>query len=124
MPYVATASIGFLKDLEKKVRRAMEFRGPRYIQIDQPCTSVWGFPSDRTMEVARLAVNSGLVPLFEMVNGRVVKVRKIKTRIPVIDYLKLQKRFRHLFVDPACADEITRIEALSQENIDRYGLMD
>jgi len=124
VPYVATASIGFLKDLERKVKRAMEFSGPRYIQIDQPCTSVWGFPPDQTMEVARLAVNSGLVPLFEMVNGRVTKVRKIKNRVPVTDYLKVQKRFKHLLADPACADEITRIEALAQDNIDRYGLMD
>ena len=62
VPYVATASIAYLKDLEKKVKKAMEFCGPRYIQIDQPCTSVWGFPTNMSMEIGRLGINSGLVP--------------------------------------------------------------
>jgi len=120
--YLATASIGYLRDLQKKVKRAMEFSGPRYIQIDQPCTSVWGFPPNMTMEIARLGVNSGLVPLFEMEDGRVIKVQKIKKRIPVTDYLKPQKRFRHLFA-AECQAEIERLQAIADENIEKYGLM-
>ena len=77
----------------------MEFTGPRYIQIDQPCTSIWGFPAERTMDIARLAVNTGLTPLFEMVEGQVTGVRKIKKQLPVEDYLKPQKRFAHLYQD-------------------------
>ena len=54
VPYVATASVAHLKDLQKKVKKAMTYHGPRYIQIDTPCPSVWGFPSDRTLEIGRL----------------------------------------------------------------------
>ena len=122
-PYVATASIGYLKDLENKVKRAMEFSGPRYIQIDQPCTSVWGFPTDQTMEIARLGVNSGLIPLYEMESGEIVKVRKIKKKVPVVDYLKPQKRFRHLFSDPDCETELEALQQTADENIRRFGLM-
>ncbi|MGB9436652.1 MAG: thiamine pyrophosphate-dependent enzyme [Desulfobacterales bacterium] len=121
-PYVATASVGYLKDLQKKVKRAMAFRGPRYIQIDQPCTSVWGFPAHLTMEYARLAVNSGLVPLFEMENGRISKVRKIKKPVPVGDYLKGQKRFAHLFKSDEGAAEIKHLQEIAEANMAKYGL--
>ncbi len=122
-PYVATASVGYLKDLEKKVKRAMEFTGPRYIQIDQPCPSVWGFPAHLTMEYARLAVNSGLVPLFEMVDGKITKVRKLKKPVPVEQYLKGQKRFAHLFKDPAGPEEIKALQEFADDNIAKYGLL-
>lgn len=122
--YVATASIANLSDLRRKVGRAMEFHRGRYIQIDQPCPSVWGFPSDQTLEVARLAVNSGLAPLMEMEPGQPIKARKIKKIRPVTDYLKAQKRFRHLFDRPEGKAEIDRIQALADDNIKRYGLAD
>lgn len=123
VPYVATASVAFLKDLEKKVKKAMEYRGPRYIQIDSTCPSVWGFPSDRTLEVARLGVQSGLIPLFEMENGRITKVRKIKKKISVEAYLKSQKRFRHLFGEDQDNQEIEAIQKLADANIQKYGLL-
>ncbi|NNG08398.1 MAG: pyruvate ferredoxin oxidoreductase [Desulfobacteraceae bacterium] len=123
VPYVATASVAFLKDLEKKVKKAMEYRGPRYIQIDSTCPSVWGFPSDRTLEVARLGVQSGLIPLFEMENGRITKVRKIKKKISVEAYLKSQKRFRHLFGEDHDNQEIEAIQKLADANIQKYGLL-
>ena len=122
-PYVATASVGYLKDLQKKVKKAMAYQGPRYIQIDSTCPSVWGFPSDRTLEVARLGVQSGLVPLFEMEEGRVTRVRKIKKKIPVEDYLKTQRRFKHLFTIDEGKTVVEEIQALADENIMRYGLM-
>ena len=122
-PYVATASVGYLKDLQKKVKRAMEFTGPRYIQIDQPCTSVWGFPSHLTMEYARRAVNSGLAPLIEMEYGQVTKVRKIKKPLPVEEYLKGQKRFAHLLKDEAGRAEIEHLQAIAEANLAKYGLM-
>lgn len=121
--YVATASIGFLKDLKKKVKKAMDYCGARYIQIDQPCPSVWGFSPNLTMELARLAVNSGLVPLFEMENGRVTKVQTIKKKVPVEDYLKPQKRFRHLFASDEGREEIKKLQQMADDNIDKYELM-
>ncbi len=123
VPYVATASVAYLKDLQKKVKKAMEYRGPRYIQIDTTCPSVWGFPSDRTLEVARLGVNTGLVPLFEMENGKITRVRKIKKKVPVEEYLKSQKRFRHMVSGDGKPEEIAAVQALADENIEKYGLL-
>ena len=73
VPYVATASVAYLGDLRQKVKKAMALHGPRYIQIDTPCPSVWNFPSHLTLEVGRLGVSCGLVPLFEMLDGKITK---------------------------------------------------
>lgn len=123
IPYVATASVAYLKDLQKKVKSAMGFRGPRYIQVDTPCPSVWGFPSDRTLEVGRMGVQSGLIPLFEMEEGEIINVRKIKKKVPVGEYLKMQKRFRHLFGGSEGEREMAEIQALADANIEKFGLL-
>jgi pyruvate ferredoxin oxidoreductase beta subunit len=123
IPYVATASVAYLKDLQKKVKKAMGYHGPRYIQIDTPCPSVWGFASDRALEVGRLGVRSGLVPLFELEKGQPRRVRKITDPLPVKDYLKAQKRFRHLFSVPEGESVIAEIQKQADDNIERYGLL-
>lgn len=123
VPYVATASVAYLKDLQRKVKKAMTFGGPRYIQIDTPCPSVWGFSSDRTLEVGRLGVNCGLVPLFEIENGRITGVRKIKEKVSVEDYLKAQKRFKHLFDKEQKSGEIEQIQRVADGNIRKYSLL-
>ena len=122
IPYVATASVAYLKDLQKKVKKAMTYTGPRYIQIDTPCPSVWGFPPDYTLEVARNGVNSGLTPLFEMENGVITSVRKISKPASVEDYLKPQKRFRHLLRGDGDSAELREIKELAASNITKYGL--
>ena len=93
IPYVATASVADLHDLEAKVARAMEFRGARYVHIHVPCPLGWGSAPADTIRIARLAVESGLFPLFEAINGRVTEATKIRRRVPVTEYLRLQKRF-------------------------------
>lgn len=123
VPYVATASASYLKDLQKKISKAMGYRGARYIQIDTPCPSVWGFPADQTLEIGRLGVQCGLVPLFEMEDGHIRNVRKIKEKIPVDLYLKPQKRFRHLFAEAGEAEGIRRIQAQADSNIEKFGLL-
>jgi pyruvate ferredoxin oxidoreductase beta subunit len=123
VPYLATASIAYLKDLKKKVKKAMAFRGSRYIQVDTPCPSGWGFPSHLTLEIARMAVGCGLVPLFEMENGKVTKVRKIKEKLSVADYLAGQKRFRHLFLNNQGQRELQKLQKFADRNIKEYGLM-
>ncbi len=122
VPYVATASVAYLKDLQKKVKRAMKFHGPRYLQIDTPCPSVWGFPSERTLEIGRLGSDCGLVPIFEMEDGKIIGRRKIKKKIPVTDYLKAQARYRHLFRDDRGQAEIVRLQGMADRNIEKYGL--
>ena len=122
--YVATASVAYLRDLKKKVKIAMSCHGPRYIQIDTPCPSVWSFASHLTLEIGRMGVNCGLVPLFEKQNGAVTAVRKIKKKIPVAEYLKLQKRYSHLFKSEQGQAEIEKLQALADRNIEKYGLME
>jgi pyruvate ferredoxin oxidoreductase alpha subunit len=100
IPYIATASIAYLADLERKIRRAAEVtragRGMAYIHVQQPCATGWYFPPEKTVEVARLAVQTGVWPLLEIEDGVLkvnIKPRELK---PVEEYLKLQGRFRHL----------------------------
>ncbi len=102
----------------------MQLHGPRYIQIDTPCPSVWSFASHLTFEIGRLGVNSGLVPLFEKENGAITAVRKIKKKISVDEYLKGQKRYRHLFTGSQGPEELQKLQAMADRNIEKYGLMD
>lgn len=121
-PYVATASVAYLKELQRKVKKAMEYHGPRYIQIDTTCTSIWGFQPDQTLEVARLGINCGLVPIFDMENGKITNVHKIRKKVPVTDYLSAQGRFKHLLRDEQ-VEAIAEIQALADSTIEKYGLL-
>jgi pyruvate ferredoxin oxidoreductase beta subunit len=122
--YVATATVALLRDLEAKVRRAMEFRGARYIHIFVPCPLGWGHASEDTIRIARLATETGLFPVFEAEHGEITSVTKIRRQLPVEEYLRPQKRFAHLFGTPPRADVIGRIQAIADRNIRRYGLVD
>lgn len=123
IPYVATATVADLHDLEAKVRRAMELHGARYIHILVPCPLGWGTASFDTIRIARLAKETGLFPVFEAERGEVTAVLKIRRRTPVEDYLKPQKRFAHLFGEHPRSDTIARIQALANKNILKYGLL-
>ncbi|HEY7484899.1 MAG TPA: thiamine pyrophosphate-dependent enzyme [Streptosporangiaceae bacterium] len=124
IPYVATATVAELRDLEYKVRRAMEFHGARYIHIMVPCPLGWGSAACDTIKVARLAKESGLFPVFEAEGGEVTGVSKIRRRVPVEDYLRLQKRYAHLFGPTPRPDIVARIQAMADRNIRRFGLLD
>ena len=101
IPYVATATVADLRDLEAKVERAMEFRGARYMHVFVPCPLGWGSASRDTIRLARLAKETGLFPVFEAEHGEVVERRRRSAgRVPVEEYLKLQRRYAHLFGDP------------------------
>jgi pyruvate ferredoxin oxidoreductase beta subunit len=67
-------------------------------------------------------VRSGLVPLFEMEDGRITSVRKVKDKVPVEEYLKAQKRFRHLFDSEQGRRAVRKIQALADENMEKFGL--
>lgn len=92
-PYVATTSIGYPRDMIRKVKKATEIVGPTYIHAHAPCTTGWGFDTSKTLEVAKLAVETCLWPMYEMENGEITQVRKVKDPKPVEDYLRVQKRF-------------------------------
>lgn len=120
IPYVATASVADLHDLEAKVGKAMEIGGARFIHIHVPCPLGWGSEPCDTIRLARLAVETGLFPVFEAEHGEVTDATAIRRKRPVVDYLKLQKRFRHLLNDPAAIDAI---QAIADRNIRRFHLL-
>ncbi len=124
IPYVATATVADLHDLEAKVERAMTFKGARYLHVLVPCPLGWGSAAGDTIRVARLAVETGLFPLFEAVDGEITSVTKIRRRTPVEEYLRLQKRFAHLFGDPPRPDIVARLQAGANRNINRFGLVE
>jgi pyruvate ferredoxin oxidoreductase beta subunit len=124
IPYVATATVAGLHDLEYKVEQAMEFRGARYLHILVPCPLGWGSASCDTIKIARLAEETGLFPVFEAVDGDVCSVSKIRRRAPVENYLKLQARYAHLFKTPEGAETIARLQQVADRNIARFGLLD
>jgi hypothetical protein len=95
IPYVATATVADLRDLEAKVEKAMTIRGARYLHIFVPCPLGWGSASRDTIKIARLARETGIFPVFEAENGAVTDVTRIRHRVPVEAYLRLQKRFAH-----------------------------
>ena len=124
IPYVATATVAELHDLEAKVRRAMSFRGARYLHVFVPCPLGWGHASDQTIRIARLAKETGSFPVFEATNGEVTSVSKIRRRLPVEEYLRPQKRFAHLFSPQPRLDVIAMLQAIADRNIRRYGLLE
>lgn len=124
LPYVATATIAFPVDLDKKVKKAMAVRGPKYIQIHCPCPLGWRHDTSLSIQIARLAVDTGLYPLLEYENGRLAAVKKTAKLKPVEEYLKPQRRFSHLF-DRTGGDVIlAEIQAIANRNIEKYGLED
>jgi pyruvate ferredoxin oxidoreductase beta subunit len=124
IPYVATASVADLHDLEAKVTKATEISGARYIHIMVPCPLGWGSASEDTIKVARLAVESGLFPLFEAEHGAVTSVKKIRRQVPVEEYLRIQRRFAHLFKKGAeDRERIEAIQRMADANIANYGLL-
>jgi pyruvate ferredoxin oxidoreductase beta subunit len=123
IPYVATASVANLRDLEQKVTTAMEIHGARYIHIHVPCPLGWGSAPADTIRLARLAVESGLFPLYEARDGHVTSRTQIRRKVPVDEYLKLQKRFAHLFGNAAGAERVALVQAMADRNIAEFGLL-
>jgi pyruvate ferredoxin oxidoreductase beta subunit len=124
IPYVATATVADLRDLEAKVERAMGIRGARYLHILVPCPLGWGAASSDTIRLARLARETGLFPVIEAEGGEVTAVTRIRHRVPVEDYLRPQKRFAHLFAGDGQPQMIARIQAQADRNIRRFGLLE
>ena len=114
VPYVATASISYPEDFMKKVKKAKETEGPAYIHLHQPCTTGWGFDPSKTIEIGRLAVETGAWLLYEIEEGEFRITYRPIQRKPVTEYLDAQRRFKHLkeqekakiqeYIDNICAE--------------------
>ncbi|HEY0903667.1 MAG TPA: thiamine pyrophosphate-dependent enzyme [Marmoricola sp.] len=124
IPYVATATVADLRDLERKVTKAMSIRGARYLHVLVPCPLGWAAGPSDTIKLARLAAQSGIFPVFEAEYGEVTAVTPIRRQAPVEEYLRLQGRFAHLFGKHARPDLVARIQAGADRNIARFGLLD
>jgi pyruvate ferredoxin oxidoreductase beta subunit len=123
IPYVATATVADLRDLEAKVTKAMGIRGARYIHILVPCPLGWGTASQDTIKMARLAKETGIFPVFEAEHGEIKSALAIRRQLPVEEYLRPQKRYAHLFGKQPAVATIARIQAMADKNIRKYGLL-
>jgi pyruvate/2-oxoacid:ferredoxin oxidoreductase beta subunit len=96
IPYIATASVGYPVDLVKKVKRAAEFTGTRFILVFSPCPTGWRYSSEMTIHIAKLATETGLFPLYEIEDGEKYILNKKAPQKPLKEYFSLQGRFRNL----------------------------
>jgi pyruvate ferredoxin oxidoreductase beta subunit len=124
IPYVATATVADLHDLEAKVEHAMSLHGARYLHILVPCPLGWGAASHDTIKLARLARETGIFPVFEAEHGEITHVTKIRRHVPVDEYLRPQKRFAHLFGEPGHPEMLAHIQADADRNIRRFKLLE
>ena len=95
VPYVATASLGFPADFLRKLEKAKSKKGFRYLHVLAPCPVGWRADSDKTVDLAKMAVETGLFTLLEFEDG-VLRISREPRFTPVRDYLKIQGRFKHL----------------------------
>ena len=96
IPYAATATPAHLTDLVRKVKKAKSIPGARMITVLIPCLPGWGLPDDAGIAAARLAVDTGMFPLYEVEDGQRYTLNQTTRTRPVRDYLMMQKRYRHL----------------------------
>lgn len=114
IPYVAQATIYFWQDLINKAKKAFAQKGPAFLNVLAPCPRGWRFPSYKTVEIAKLAVETGIWPLYEVERGKLVLTYKLRKRKPIEEWLKSQGRYKHLF-----KPENERIIKSLQEEIDQ-----
>ncbi len=112
IPYVATACPSYPLDLIEKVKKGARIKGPAYIHILSACPTGWRLPPELAIKVGRLAVETGVFPLYEVEDGRYKLSIDTGRLRPVEDYLKIQGRFRHLDKD--------MIEKIQKRVIEEY----
>ncbi|MBA7647235.1 Oxalate oxidoreductase subunit beta [subsurface metagenome] len=106
IPYIATASPSYPFDLMSKVKKGVDTAGPAYVHILSVCPIGWRCPPDLSVRMGRLAVETGIFPLYEVENGQYRLSFDFPKLRPVTDYMKLQGRFRHL-----SPEDINKIQA-------------
>ncbi len=111
IPYAATATPAHLADLIRKVEKAKGIRGTRIITVLIPCLPGWGLPDDAAIATARLAVDTGVFPLYEVEDGQRYTLNQTTKTRPVKDYLMTQKRYRHL-----SAEDLDEIQLMVDRN--------
>lgn len=124
IPYAASASVGYPRDLRRKVKKALKIKGPKYLHVLVPCPLGWRHETRLTVKLGQLAVQTGLFPMVEYEYGEITAAHKIKEFAQVEEYLKPQGRFAHLFNDSQESQKLLeRIRDLARYNIKHYGLL-
>ena len=121
IPYVATACPSYPFDLMKKVKKGLEIKGPAYVHIFSVCPTGWGSPADLSIRLGRLAVKTGIFPLYEVENGKYKMSLDFPKLRPINDYMKLQRRFRHLtpeIIGQIQQKVVEKYEELRQKSVD------
>lgn len=114
--YVATVVGAEPVDLARKIEKAMSMKGPRMLIALSPCPTGWDYDPKETVKIGKLAVKTGIWPLKEYIDGKVLHTKITRERKPVEDYLKLQGRYKHLF-EPRRNDLLI---SDIQDKVDRY----
>src|SRR4030043_1929266 len=125
MPYVATASPYYWKDLIMKARKGIEVNGPAFLHVFAPCPRGWRSEPSKSIELSKLAVETCIFPLWEAVNGyyqlstpsKIIALAPQKKK-PVKEYLQVQGRFRHLFA-PKYEKRLDQIQRTTDEKWNR-----
>ena len=98
LPYIAqTAAIGNFKDITEKAEKAIYTEGACFMNVLAPCPRGWGYNTEDLMQINKLAVETCYWPLYEIIDGRYVVNYKPKNKLPVEEFLRPQKRFKHMF---------------------------
>jgi pyruvate ferredoxin oxidoreductase beta subunit len=122
LEYVATASIAKPTDFKNKIQTALALDGPKYIQVHSPCMLGWEFDPKDTVTVARLAVETGVQPLLEWVEGDLESTIQVGDRKPVEEYLEVQGRFSHLFNKEGGAEVIEEMQSFVDDRAAEFDL--
>lgn len=123
IPYIASSTSGYYMDIRKKVKKALEFKGAKFIHILTPCIPGWGVEDNMAIDISKLAQKTGFFPVLEYINGELVNAMKVPQDTPSVEeYLKHHVRFKHLFKDSRGKEQIKILQKICDENIKRYNL--
>lgn len=97
LPYVAQSAVGFWNDYISKIQKALNMGGPTFINVLSPCRLGWPHDQSLTPQIGRIAVDTCFWPLYEVENGKYRLTYRPREKKPITEWLKLQRRFQHLF---------------------------
>ena len=123
--YVAQASVSHIDDLKRKAKKAIEVDGPAVLVVLSPCPTMWKFSPEKTLDVAKMAVETNFWPIFEIEDGNMKINYKAKEKTPVTEFMKMQGRFRHSVENDSVVKKIqddvddTWKKLLKREEIDK-----
>ncbi len=117
--YAATASPAYILDAANKIEKALHTKGPSFLHFLAPCVPGWKFESSQGIKIGRLAVQTGLWPLYEYEDGATRVTVTLVKRLPVIEYLKTQGRYRHLLNK---SEEVAKIQEYADNTAQRFSL--